>query len=133
MNGGFSFPSSSASYCGGQVTCFEHDPYAETGGIVATTVQNIHGQNEGWDCGAVVLNSGFVRVMAWFDRLQAPEKSGSFLPQYVACAKSFSYMDMPLNQYVNTLDLQGTGAFVSNVVSDTWANVSLEYDRFILN
>ena len=133
VNGGFTFPSSAASYCTGQVTCFEHDPYAESGGIIAPTVQKAHGQLEGWDCGTVVTSSGYVRVMAWFDRAAAPEKSGSFLPQYVACVKSFSYMDFPLNQYTTSQDLQGTGIYASNVVSDQWQNVSEEFDWFVLN
>jgi hypothetical protein len=133
INGTVTYSASTASYCGSLTVCFEHDPYAESGGIVAPTVQKIHGQLEGWDCGAAQLTTGYVRVLAWYDRGAAPEKSGSFLGQTLPCLKGFSYMDMPLNQYVSTLDVQGTGIFASNIVSDQWQNVSLEYDWFILN
>ncbi len=133
INAGITFPASAASFCGSQVTCFEHDLYAETGGIIAPTVAKCHGQMEGINSGSVVTGSAYVRVMAWFDRGAAPEKSGSFLPHYVSNVKSFAYMDFPLNQTDATPDLLGTGIYASNVTSDRWANVSEEIDWCVLN
>ena len=133
INAGVTFPASVASFCGTLTVCFEQDAYAETGGSVAPTVVMAHGQLEGFDCGAVVASSALVRVMAWYDRATAPEKSGSFLPQYVACVKSFSYMALPFNNYAIDPVNNGTGIYVSGVASDFWQNVSLEYDWFILN
>lgn len=133
INANITFPASAASYCGPFPTCFEHDLYAESGGIIAPTVTKCHGQMEGIDSGSVVSGSGSVRVMAWYDRAAAPEKSGSFLPQYVSNVKSFAYMDFPLNQTDTTPDLLGTGIYASNVASDTWTNVSEEIDWCILN
>jgi len=108
------------------------DLYAETGGIIAPTVTKCHGQMEGINAGTVVTGSPYVRVMAWYDRLNAPEHSGSFLPQYATNVKSFSYMDFPLNQVDTTPDLLGTGAYLTNVASDTWGNVSEEVDWCVL-
>ncbi len=88
---------------------------------------------EGINSGSVVTGSAYVRVMAWFDRGAAPEKSGSFLPHYVSNVKSFAYMDFPLNQTDATPDLLGTGIYASNVTSDRWANVSEEIDWCVLN
>jgi len=133
INAGITFPASAASFCGSLVTCFEHDLYAETGGIIAPTVTKCHGQIEGINSGSVVTGSAYVRVMAWYDRAAAPEKSGSFLPQYVSNVKSFSYMDFPLDQTDATPDLLGAGIYASNVMSDTWVNVSEEIDWCILN
>ena len=133
INANITFPASAASFCGPFPTCFEHDLYAETGGIIAPTVTKCHGQMEGIDSGAVVSGSASVRVMAWYDRAAAPEKSGSFLPQYVSNVKSFAYMDFPLNQTDTTPDLLGTGIYASNVASDTWANVSEEIDWCVLD
>jgi hypothetical protein len=133
VNAAVTFPASAASFCGTLTVCFEQDAYAETAGSVAPTVVMAHGQLEGWDCGAVVASSGYVRVMAWYDRATAPEKSGSFLPQYAACVKSFSYMAMPFNNYGVDPVNNGTGVFASGVTRDVWQNVSLEYDWFVLN
>jgi hypothetical protein len=133
INATLTFPPSAASFCGVLVTCFEHDLYAETGGLIAPTVAKCHGQMEGMDPGAVVTASAYVRVMAWFDRAAAPEKSGGFLPQYVANVKSFSYMDFPLDQTDATPDLLGTGIYASGVASDRWTNVSEEIDWCVLN
>jgi hypothetical protein len=88
---------------------------------------------EGINSGTVVTGSAYVRVMAWFDRGAAPEKSGSFLPQYVANVKSFSYMDFPLDQTDATPDQLGTGIYSSSLASDAWTNVSEEIDWCVLN
>jgi hypothetical protein len=133
INAAITFPSAPVASCGGFTYCFEHDFYAETGGGVAMTVQKAHGQIEGIDCGTVQTSTAAVRVMAYYDRVAAPGKSGSFLPQYVRCVKSFSYMDFPFDQTSATNDAIGTGVYVSNIASDTWSNVSEELDWFILN
>lgn len=127
------FPASAAEYCGPFPTCFEHDLYAESGGIIAPTVVKCHGQMEGINPGPVVSGSGHVRVMAWYDRAAAPEKSGSFLSHTVSNVKSFAFMDFPLNQTDTTPDLLGTGIYASNLVSDTWVNVSEEVDWCMLD
>jgi hypothetical protein len=132
INASITFPAVAAPFCGSQVTCFEHDLYAETGGTIAPTVAKCHGQMEGIDAGAVVTGGGYVRLMAWFDRGAAPEKSGSFLAQYVSNVKSFAYMDFALDQTDPTPDLLGTGIYASNVPSDQWGNVSEEIDWCIL-
>ncbi len=112
---------------------FTMDPYAETGGGIAPTVQQAWGQLEGIDDGAVQVGTGSTRSMAWFDRFQAgPIHSGSFLSQYVQNVKSYSYMYYPLNTYDATPDMVGTGAFATNLPGDTWTNVSLEFDEFDL-
>jgi hypothetical protein len=111
---------------------FVVDPYAETGGQIAPTVAHAKGQLEGINNGTVRTGTGDVRVMAWYDRLNAPERSGSFLPQYVQNVKSFAYMDCPLNSYDTGLDMLGTAVLVSRVASDRWSNVSLEFDEFDL-
>lgn len=133
IDAGITCPASAASFCGSQVTCFEHDLYAETGGIIAPTVVKCHGQMEGINSGSVVTGSAYVRLMAWFDRAAAPDKSGSFLPQYVSNVKSFAYMDFPLDQTDTTPDLLGTGIYASNVASDTGGNVAEEIDWCVLN
>ncbi len=133
INASITFPAAAAAYCGSMVTCFEHDLYAETGGAIAPTVGKCHGELEGIDAGPVVTGSAFVRVMAWYDRATAPEKSGSFLAQYVANVKSFAYIDFALNQTDTTPDLLGTGIFASSVASDTWTNVSEEIDWCVLS
>ncbi len=114
---------------------FYHDPFAETGGQVAPTVAQIWGQLEGIDSGAVQVGTGRVRGMMWYNRSSdtPPGHSGSFLPQYVANVKSFTNMDMPLNQADRTYDLRGTGIFQTGVAGDVWTNVALEYDVFLLN
>ncbi len=108
------------------------DPYAETGGKIAPTVGQAWGQLEGINSGDVQRATGYVRLMAWFDRVSALERSGSFLPQYVADVKSFSYMDFPLNSFDRTPDMLGTTSIQTGVASDSWWNVSLEFDRFLL-
>jgi len=101
------------------------DVYAETGGQVAPTVRHAFGELEGIDGGAVQVNSGLSRVIAFFDRDTAPTKSGSFLPQYVAGVKSFGPLDLPL-------DGTGHAVYVTGVAGDSWSNVSLEMDGFFL-
>ena len=133
INATIAFPTTTAPHCGGMQYCFEHDFYAETGGAVATSVRKLHGQLEGFNCGPVSVRSGVVRVMAYYDRIVAPAKSGSFLPQYVSCVKSFSYMDFPVNQANETPDLVGTGVYTTGVAGDLWQNVSEEFDWFLLN
>lgn len=134
INATVKFPTSALpSLCGSLSYCFIHDLYAETGGAVAMTVQKAHGQIEGFDCGSVQTSTGVVRVMAYYDRVAAPGKSGSFLPQYAQCVKSFSYMDFPLDQISTTNDAIGTGVYASGIAGDTWSNVSEELDWFILN
>ena len=108
------------------------DPYAETGGKIAPTVGQAWGQLEGINSGEVQRATGYVRLMAWFDRAAAPERSGSFLAQYVADVKSFSSMDFPLNAFDKTPDMLGTASIQTGVASDSWWNVSLEFDRFLL-
>jgi len=114
---------------------FYHDPYAESGGQVAPTVAYIWGQLEGINAGPVQVGTAQVRGMMWYDRSAAtpPGHSGSFLPHYVANVKSFTSMDMPLNQADPGYDLRGTGIFQTGVPGDTWTNVALEYDMFLLN
>lgn len=133
INAEIRFPASPAPYCGTFLTCFEHDLYAETGGAIAPTVTKCHGQMEGINARPVVTGSPFVRLMAWYDRSFAPEKSGSFLSQYAANVKSFAYMDFPLNQTDPSPDILGTGIYTSTVVSDVWSNVSEEIDWCVLN
>jgi len=161
VNASITQPTSACPNLGGY--CFTHDPFAETGGQVSPTVVKIHGQLEGYDTGAVQTQTGIVRVMAWYDRSAAPEKSGSFLMQLPqSCSlntatttvdkggvqnaatvltsaslncqavKSFSFMDIPLNQFDLTADMQGTTIIQSGISADSWANISLEYDDFIL-
>jgi hypothetical protein len=133
INASVTFPSTTATYCGGYPYCFERDFYAETGGAVAMTVRKIHGQLEGFNCGVVATSTGVVRVMAFYNSGFAPSISGSFLPQYVRCVKSFSYMDYPLNQKSDAADITGTGIFTTGIAGDAWQNVSEELDWFILN
>ena len=129
VNAGFTFPATPT----GGVYGFTMDPYAETGGQIAPTVGHAWGQLEGIDGGTVQVNTGYVRVLAWYDRVAAPERSGSFLPQYVAAVKSFSYMDFPLNTYDDTPAMRGTASVQTGVASDHWSNVSLEFDQFLLD
>lgn len=132
INTAVTFPATAPSYCAGSL-CVERDFYAETGGNVAPSVCKARGQLEGINSGVVQVSTGDVRVMAWFDRWAAPQKSGSFLPQYVQSVKSFMFMDFPLNLTDNTPESQGTGVYVSNVASDAWSNISEELDEFLLN
>ena len=88
---------------------------------------------EGINAGAVVSGGAYVRVMAWFDRGAAPQKSARFLSQYVSNVKSFAYMDFSLNQADTTPDLLGIGTYASNIASDSWSNVSEEIDWCVLN
>lgn len=131
---------------------FVFDPFADTGGQIAPTVIKAKGQLEGWNAGAPVPDSGLTRVIAWYDRSSAPGKGGSFLLQLpsqtncsftsnnpvrtASCAqrpvKSYMYMDMPFNHTDTTADIQGTGVLTSAIANDTWANVSLEFDEFLL-
>jgi hypothetical protein len=112
---------------------FYHDPYAETGGRVAPTVTMIWGQLEGLNRGDVRSATAQVRGMMWYDRSSAPARSGGYLPLYVSNVKSFTSIELPLNQTDRTLDVRGTGIFQSGVPGDDWTNVALEYDRFLLN
>jgi len=132
VNGALAFPAVAPSYCG-TYYCFEHDLYAETGGNIAPSVCKARGQLEGINNGVVAVGTGNVRVMAYLDRATAPEKSGSFLPQYVQNVKSFSYMDFPLDQTDTGADYQGTGIYLTGIASDSWSNVSEEIDEFLLN
>lgn len=127
------FPSTAPAVCVGYPLCMERDFYAETGGAVAMTVRKAHGQLEGFNCGAVATSTGAVRVMAWYNSNTAPSISGSFLPQYVSCVKSFSYMDYPLKQDTDDPAMMGTGIFATGIAGDTWQNVSEELDWFILH
>jgi hypothetical protein len=112
---------------------FYHDPYAETGGRVAPTVAMIWGQLEGLNRGDVRPGVAQVRGMMWYDRSSAPARSGGYLPLYVSNVKSFTSMELPLNQTDRTFDVRGTGILQSGVPGDAWTNVALEYDRFLLN
>ena len=114
---------------------FYHDPFAETGGQVAPTVAHIWGQLEGLNAGAVQTGTAHVRGMMWYNRSAAtpPGQAGSFLAQYAANVKSFTNMNMPLNRDFSSYDLRGTGIFQSGMAGDTWTNVALEYDMFLLN
>ena len=119
----------------GPSTCrygFTIDPYADTGGAIAPTVAEARGQAEGLNKGHVIAGGAAVRIIAWYDRASAPDRSGSFVPQYVQNVKSFAYMNMPLNATDTSSDLRGSAFICSNVASDTWDNVSLEYDEFSL-
>ena len=101
------------------------DAYAETGGAVAPSVTRASGQIEGIDSGAVQFGTAVVRCIAFYDRLTAPEKSGSFLSQYVAGVKSYNVLDLPL-------DHDGRARYASGIPGDVWSNVSLELDSFLL-
>jgi hypothetical protein len=106
--------------------CFGFDAYAETQGAIAPTVVHAFGELEGIDSGPVVRGPGGSRLMAWYDREAAPERSGGFLAQYAADVKSFSNsFDMPF-------DGTGHAVLVSGVADDSWYNVSLEFDGFYL-
>ena len=128
INARVTFPATNA----GGVYGLTMDPYAETGGKIAPTVGQAWGQLEGINSGEVQRATGYVRLMAWFDHVTAPERSGSFLAQYVADVKSFSYMDFPLNSFDRMPDMLGTASIQTGVASDSWWNVSLEFDRFLL-
>ncbi len=101
------------------------DIYAETAGAVAPSVRHAFGQIEGINTGAVQVNTGVIRAIAFFDQPIPPTKGGSFLPQYVAGVKSFASLDMPL-------DHNGESVYYSGMPGDVWTNVSMEFDWFIL-
>ena len=116
-------------------------------------MRSARGQLEGFDLGAPQTVTGYTRLMAWYDRLAAPERSGSFLPQYPSqtnctfpaarsapsaictqqAPKSYMFMDMPLNQYDIGPGIMGTAVITSGVAGDTWNNVALEFDEFLLD
>jgi hypothetical protein len=106
--------------------CFMFDVYAETWGQVAPTVLHAMGENEGIDDNPVVTGESGSRLMAWYNKIPAPEISGGFLAQYARNVKSFTNaFDMPF-------DGDGRAWWVSGVAGDTWYNVSLELDWFLL-
>ena len=140
INATIAFPKTGAAN-GAYAASF--DIYAETGGAVAPSVKHAFGEIEGIDSGAVQAGTGAVRVMAFLDKLDAPEKSGSFLAQAVQNVKAFNVLDLPLATSsfgVTGPEVTGPGyapygyaVYVTGVPGDVWWNVSMEFDGFLLN
>jgi len=124
INASITFPSSGA--IPGLGYYYDEDMHAATGMQVAPTVKVLKGNQEGINTNAVQTGTGGSRLIAWSDKSADPIKLGNFLPQYATNVKSFSPARI-------VLDGNGKCVAVDGIASDSWTNVSIDFDEFVLS
>jgi hypothetical protein len=101
------------------------DAYAETGGAIAPGVALMTGAIEGIDSNPVVLGASGSRAIAWRDNMRDPIRLGPILGQYGVALKSFGPVSIPL-------DPDARARYFTAVPGDSWYNVSMDLDLFLL-
>jgi hypothetical protein len=101
------------------------DAYAETGGAIAPGVAQMNGSIEGIDSSPVILGALGSRVIAWRDNARDPIRLGPILGQYGVALKSFGGVSIPL-------DPDARARYFTAVPGDSWSNVSMDLDLFLL-
>ncbi len=98
--------------------------YADSGGAMAKTIRTAHGRIEGVNDSAPADYPGNAPIMGWIDSPTAPARVGCILPHYVAKKKDFALLDLGLTD--------GVAYCVSGLSADSWYNVSIDLDTFVL-
>jgi hypothetical protein len=103
---------------------FTFDAYAETGGGVAPTVARLDVALEGVDRNPVGVGPDGGRVIAFRSAQAPPTKYAAIMAQYATDVKSFAGP---------TITLDGSGrAFVYGAPGDSWYNVSMDINGYLL-
>lgn len=101
------------------------DAYAETGGAITPGVAQMTGSIEGIDSNPLVLGASGSRVIAWRDSERDPVRLGPIMGQVGVAVKSFAAVSIPL-------DPKARAGYFTGVAGDSWSNVSMDLDLFLL-